>query len=146
MVLAEFTVEEILDKIQFRSTTYLRKNERVILCGYPVKISTLKLQTFKKSIVCARCGRKGNVFKLETRAGENPHLNLYHSTIEAGEILMTRDHIIPLCRNGPDNLANLQTMCSPCNTMKADRIQKWYFTADTYRLINTWNLDLGGDY
>jgi len=137
MVLVEFAVEEILSEVHFRSTTYLQKNEKLDLYGYRVKISTLRLQTFKKSIKCARCGRKGNIFKLETNSGETPHLNFYHD-----EIPMTRDHIIPLSKGGPDNLANSQAMCEPCNTLKADKIQRQYFTKDIYKLIDNWDLDI----
>ena len=142
MVLAEFSINEILSKIQYRSTTYLQRNEKVEIYGYKVRVGTLRLQTFKKNVKCKRCGREGNIFRLETNKGETPHLNFFHITMEGDEILMTRDHVIPLSKSGPNNIANSQTMCEPCNTLKADKIQKWYFTKDTYRVIDNFNLDV----
>jgi 5-methylcytosine-specific restriction endonuclease McrA len=36
---------------------------------------------------------------------------------------LTRDHIVPLSRGGPDDLDNLQPLCQICNTRK--RVQDW---------------------
>jgi 5-methylcytosine-specific restriction endonuclease McrA len=37
-------------------------------------------------------------------------------------ILMTKDHIIPLSKQGEDNLNNLQTMCIVCNNKKSNNL------------------------
>lgn len=38
---------------------------------------------------------------------------------------LTRDHIIPLSKGGPDAAANIQTLCYRCNQAKADRLD-WH--------------------
>jgi 5-methylcytosine-specific restriction endonuclease McrA len=35
---------------------------------------------------------------------------------------LTKDHVIPRSRGGPDNLANLQPLCRACNQAKGDRV------------------------
>jgi len=140
-VLAEFSPEEILKLIRFRTDFYLQKHERINLLGYQVKISTLKLQTFKKSLQCQRCLITGNVFRLETNNGENPHLNLYYVR-KNEERLMTKDHIIPLAYGGPNKLTNLQTMCGPCNRLKGSKIKPRYFNYEVRRIITMRNLHI----
>ena len=34
---------------------------------------------------------------------------------------LTRDHVMPLSRGGPDAWRNVATACEPCNNLKADR-------------------------
>jgi len=40
----------------------------------------------------------------------------------SGDILMTKDHIVPVSLGGKDSLDNLQTMCYRCNRSKGNRI------------------------
>jgi len=40
-------------------------------------------------------------------------------------IYMTVDHVIPRCKGGGNNSANLVTACERCNNMKADNAG-WY--------------------
>ena len=48
-----------------------------------------------------------------------PYFNLY--AIDNGhEVLMTKDHIIPIAQGGSDDYENYQTMCAICNNIKAD--------------------------
>jgi len=35
---------------------------------------------------------------------------------------MTCDHILPQSKGGTDDGENLQTLCTHCNTLKADRL------------------------
>lgn len=38
------------------------------------------------------------------------------------EIILTRDHVIPLSRGGTNDASNLQGLCGPCNSRKHTRI------------------------
>jgi 5-methylcytosine-specific restriction endonuclease McrA len=93
---------------------------------YTANFSSLKLQNFKRSLVCVECGRVGVEFRAESanyEAGEgNLHLNLYS---EDG-VMMTKDHIIPACKGGWNGLDNTQTMCAECNVQKGDTSEVKY--------------------
>lgn len=85
---------------------------------YTANFSSLKLRTFKRSLKCVGCGLIGVEFRLESENYEHHceklHLNLYS---EDG-VLMTKDHIIPVCKGGWNDLDNTQTMCAKCNVEK----------------------------
>ena len=84
---------------------------------------------------CVRCGIEGKFFayefnnkaalKLTDTKGKSHgrHLNLYAIDDKGREVLMTRDHIIPVSRGGSNAMANSQTMCSNCNTTKGNKIE-----------------------
>lgn len=85
---------------------------------YLVRTGCLRLQLFKKNSTCVKCGRQGTHFVLEQDWNHNrPHLNLY-----AGDVLMTKDHIVPKSKGGSNGLKNLQTMCAPCNQAKGNKL------------------------
>jgi len=96
------------------------------LDGDWVNFASLRLQTFFRSgISCVTCGIQGAFFIKELHLyGKKqepsfpPHLNLYALDAEGGEVLMTKDHIVPKSKGGPDDLKNLQSMCLPCNVAK----------------------------
>lgn len=112
--LAKFAPEEILPLISKHSKarSSLTVNGQEML----IKIATLRLQVFKRSLVCVSCGLVGSIFLLQKQINRNesPHLNLY--AIRRAEpsheeyVLMTKDHILPVSRGGKDVLCNLQTM------------------------------------
>lgn len=91
---------------------------------YEVKVTSLRLTLFKeKGLVCVSCGLEGQYFYLEkNKEWERPHFNLYGMNKQGKEILFTKDHIYPKSKGGPNSLENLQTMCSVCNSRKADKI------------------------
>lgn len=125
--LAEFSPAEILPLIP-------RKNSRLKIASsdsiqeVSVKTCSLRLQVFKRSLVCSSCGLTGVLFKLQRQVNkdERPHLNLYACRHKPdGEIefiLMTQDHIFPRSKGGKDDLNNLQTMCVECNLLKSDNV------------------------
>ncbi|WP_141736352.1 HNH endonuclease [Oligoflexus tunisiensis] len=94
----------------------------VMIAGDPINMTSLKLQTFKENGTrCRICGCKGQYFAKEKYAGEPYfHLNLY-ALKEGREVLMTKDHIIPLDKGGRDRLNNFQTLCMECNRKKGNR-------------------------
>ena len=99
------------------------KGIKRVFNGELININSLRLHTFKISTRCVSCGLEGTHFAAERTARKNQplkesyHLNLY-AMKNGKEILMTKDHIKPLSKGGPDELSNLQTMCCKCNSKK----------------------------
>ena len=92
-------------------------------CGHLVKMVSGRLNTFCESIKCVKCGVEGKFFAVERhRADKSFHLNLYALDDDGNEILMTKDHIIPVSKGGKNHSTNYQTMCCICNEEKADTI------------------------
>ncbi|MBC7534025.1 MAG: HNH endonuclease [Oligoflexus sp.] len=88
--------------------------------GDAINVTSLKLQTFKDGGVrCRICGCKGEYFAKEKYADQPYfHLNLY-AVKDGVEVLMTKDHIVPIAKGGRDKLNNFQTLCFDCNKKKA---------------------------
>lgn len=89
---------------------------------YDVKFSSHRIWTFYETgIKCANCGESGDFFAVEKNhdGEERPHLNLYAQTPD-GEVLLTKDHIIPKSEGGDDHISNYQTLCKDCNEQKGD--------------------------
>lgn len=117
----KFLPDEVLPHVFWvNNETKIRK----IFNEYEVKVTSLRLTLFKeKGLTCVSCGLKGQYFYLEkNKERERPHFNLYGVNKQGKEILFTKDHIFPKSKGGPDSLENLQTMCSVCNSRKADKI------------------------
>jgi 5-methylcytosine-specific restriction endonuclease McrA len=115
---------------------------------YKVKVSSDRLECFRRNHKCVTCNCIGSVFLLQSHVIgsrrwqlnclidncewcaiyqdrnqqpgmiDTPHLNMYHVGPRGGLVLMTRDHIVPKCKGGPDKIDNLQTMCTICNNHK----------------------------
>lgn len=115
----KYLPEEILPKVIFSD-----KRVKTEINGINIKMSSLRLQTFAKNgIICKQCGIEGKYFVMEKIKGQDAyHLNLYAVDSDGKEILMTKDHIIPVCKGGKDTLENLQTMCTVCNFMKGGKL------------------------
>lgn len=102
--------------------------------GDPIRLNSLRLQLFKQNLTCVRCQLVGYYFAKERsiyydRKGDRYwptshhfHFNLYGTNQHGYEVMLTRDHIHPRSKGGPDELTNLQTMCAPCNSRKKDRL------------------------
>ena len=95
--------------------------------GIRFRVNCKRLMLFKASQTCVTCGIAGNVFILEKGEKDNSkstnvdaNINLYHKPERGGLILMTMDHIMPRAKGGSNDPSNLQVMCEPCNTKKAD--------------------------
>lgn len=98
-----------------------------------IDMSSARYRLFKKSAVCVSCGLEGQWFAKERsaafskktgqwRATTNKwHFNLYG--LSGGKLIMlTKDHIHPRSKGGPDIDSNFQTLCSPCNRFKSDKL------------------------
>jgi len=93
-------------------------------CNHRVKMTSGRLKIFKKSIRCVKCGIEGKYFAVEKhRKDKGYHLNLYALDKDGHEILMTKDHIIPVSKGGKNHILNYQTMCCICNEEKADKLE-----------------------
>lgn len=116
----QYTTEEILPYIGSGSRFPIGKIDEI---NVSVKTSSVRLLTFKESLVCVGCGIIGTHFWAECNHGDfNYHLNLYAKLEDGGEILMTKDHIIPKSKGGADTLNNMQTMCTKCNNKKGNKL------------------------
>jgi hypothetical protein len=96
-------------------------SERIPVLGTKVRCKSLRLQCFKQGQICVFCGIEGTFFAVE-RAGNQDgyHINFYAKDEYGNDVLMTRDHIIPTSKGGPDTLENSQTMCYICNEIKGN--------------------------
>ena len=67
--------------------------------------------------------------KSDTRSGQGVwtndwHVNLYATRADGTEVLMRRDHIMPLSKGGLNVLENQQTMCVRRNGNKKDKLPR----------------------
>jgi 5-methylcytosine-specific restriction endonuclease McrA len=87
---------------------------------YQVNPDSLRYDCFSKSLNCACCDRVGTAMGLcqpkHGKPSELVHFNLFAQD----GALMTKDHIVPVSKGGPDHVDNLQTMCRPCNGRKGN--------------------------
>jgi len=91
----------------------------------PVKTKSQRYKLFRKARRCITCGRIGDLLSLEKyeyKGNVTFTFNLY--CIENNKaILMTKDHIIPRSKGGPNTMENYQTMCEYCNRRKGSRLE-----------------------
>ena len=93
-----------------------------------VKSPAIKMQVFARDgYRCVSCNAHAEYFAVERDADNRAHtfftLQLYARNSLGQTVVMTLDHVLPRARGGSDAIANLQTMCRPCNQAKADRIE-----------------------
>lgn len=146
--LLRLSVEEIMPFIGLKQIPKLFETP---YGAFKVRMSSARLECFKRNHVCVVCRRAGNLFLLQRhvnnppKVGMNcniqecmwcwgrmmreghtdnptPHLNLFNCSPTGALILMTQDHIIPKSRGGGNTQSNLQTMCQPCNCKKGNSI------------------------
>lgn len=98
-----------------------RRKMKVDFDGDEIKVTSDRLFTFRQSLTCARCGIIASFFAKERCRNQSTfHFNLYAINDSGHEVLMTKDHIIPKAKSGPDHPDNYQTMCRDCNVEKKD--------------------------
>jgi hypothetical protein len=125
----KYTIEEVLSKAKlFIDMKKTDPRQRVEFDGDLMKMASDRYKCFILSgTKCVSCGIEGQYFfKERDSKGTNKtdiyHFNLYAVDGEGNEVLMTKDHIIPVSKGGKNELANYQTMCSHCNEDKDDNI------------------------
>lgn len=98
------------------------KGTRIMFDGDNIKGNSQRYQVFfMKGMKCVRCGIEGKFFAKEKDAhARSYHLNLYAIDENGEEVLMTKDHIIPKSKGGPNKLSNYQCMCVRCNVKKGN--------------------------
>jgi len=116
-----YPVEEILPLLKDAPARRSEK-EHIILNGIKVKTTSQRHAVFIKSTVCCACGIEGRFFAVERHIDtKSYHFNLYAYNKEGEEVLMTKDHIIPVSKGGKNEHSNYQTMCAECNRLKDNK-------------------------
>lgn len=106
------------------SREYGKRPYLIEINGRLCKINSDRLRTFLKGTTCVKCGTEGLFFALEVGRGDtHPHLNFYTKT-DGKYDLMTKDHIIPKSKGGPNELENYQPMCCKCNREKGNDMKE----------------------
>lgn len=123
---ATFPLDEILPQILDNLPYYQRKQAEKSASfehdGHVVRLSSLRLRTFKQhGVVCFGCGVEGSFFAMERHGDQSTyHLNLYGIDKDGDEVLFTKDHIIPRSKGGRDVLWNMRTLCKMCNKIRGN--------------------------
>lgn len=106
----------------------------VLFDSDPIRMSSERYALFNQNVVCVRCGVSGLYFAKERAiyvdrntgrfwpTSHHFHFNLYGRNRHGHEVMLTKDHILPRAHGGKDELANYQSLCSPCNSRKRDRL------------------------
>ena len=140
----KYDIEEVFNLLgeeNLNGNAIHRQNRsNIIVDGFNVYSKSLRYMTFyQKGLKCVCCGKEGTHFKLcGEKDSSRRHFNLYADD----GTLMTKDHIIPASKGGPDRVDNMQTMCTYCNKKKGNEsdVKKEYIVGrkgDKEILFNT---------
>ena len=112
----EFSINDVLDAAKHTSTT----KHLFVVDGITCSARTPTFKLIRKyGIQCTCCKAIATHFILL------PNINSYtHSPrlMFSNGTYMTKDHIIPKSKGGPNKQTNFQLMCYDCNLLKADNI------------------------
>lgn len=98
--------------------TYQHKSDMVVDGFHVYPVSLRYMNFYQHGTTCVCCGKQGTHFRLcGDPATDRRHFNLYADD----GTLMTKDHIIPKSKGGLDQVANMQTMCTRCNSKKGNK-------------------------
>lgn len=126
-----FELDSVFEKLSHTTSSNSKKRKKAEIAGEIVKVSSLRLTTFKeKGVACRSCGREGTHFRLQRSDREEKfHLGLWSQD----GVEMTKDHIVPRSKGGLDTLGNMQTMCEKCNGKKSNAVTEEDFERGEYR-------------
>jgi len=119
-----YGIEEVLSNVIHEPKDSLDKLGRFVLFGeHSISMVSDRYKTFINSgTKCVSCGLEGKYFKMcRSKGSTRYHFNLYAADEAGNDVLMTKDHIVPKSKGGPNSLNNYQTMCVECNRIKADK-------------------------
>lgn len=128
LFLANENEKKHLMQVNFKEVIACTEENRLYKVGdteYRVNMQSGRLNCFRRMRKCVSCGMECKLAFLDKCENDvNPHVNIYG--IFNGEshytVLMTKDHIIPKSKGGPDHDSNYQTMCSLCNRDKGSKL------------------------
>lgn len=122
-----YDVADFLTCVQLTlDNPHIFNNGWAMFHGDPIQMQSMRYQNFLyHGCKCVRCGIEGAFFLKQKshQHEETYHMNLYALGESGKLILMTRDHIIPKSKGGPNTIENLQTMCGPCNWKKGNKLE-----------------------
>lgn len=97
-----------------------------------------RLETYlEKGVECRACGIEGSHYAVETDPGRGIHIDLYTKDPDGhGEVMITRDHIMPRHLGGLDHLDNYQPLCKCCNESKGHKLTHANFLIKDYDAID----------
>ena len=119
ITLAKYNIDDVLPFV-FNGRKAYQGGDNI----FHVNMNSLRYHTFKKSLSCVCCDLTGTHFLLqfsgsklawENKSNISAHFNLF-----AGDIMLSKDHILPKSKGGKDYIDNLQTMCVKCNCLKGN--------------------------
>lgn len=92
--------------------------------GDKINCNSQRIQLFsQKGIKCVDCGLEAEYYRKTPNGSHAPgtyHINLY-GVKDGVEVLFTKDHTKPKSKGGRNHISNYQTMCTKCNSKKADK-------------------------
>ncbi len=119
---------ERLGTVSIEEVMKMKGEQTAIFLDQEVRLNASKrIETFiHKGTTCSNCGREASFFAIERHLIRDPnnksgkyHLNLYGLDEQGNEIMFTHDHTMARALGGNDDLSNMTTMCSPCNSTKS---------------------------
>jgi len=134
----EAIFKHVGDKPPGKSRSERNKSE-VDFDGDMIKMNSQRYHLFKHKGCKCKCGVEGTFFAKERNSlnkdgqwhletyGFRPkgtdryHFNLYGYRPDGTEVMLTKDHIVPKSKGGPNHFDNYEPMCADCNTEKADK-------------------------
>ena len=117
-----YPVDRVLPFVIFEPKKIGRfaNDQKMDFNGDLIKMASDRYKLFAtKGLKCCCCGITGMYFAKERfRQNKVYHFNLYGIDEDGNEVLITKDHIFPKSKGGPDSLENYQVMCYTCNEVK----------------------------